>query len=73
MPESFLIKLQAEASNSIKKETLAQVFYCEFLKIFKNTFFTEHLRVTASESTAQLDWQVQRQYTNILCLRRRMK
>ena len=29
-------------------ETLAQVFSCEFCKIFKNSFFTEHLRTTAS-------------------------
>ena len=36
---SFLIKL---------KETLAQVFSCEFCEIFKNTFFTEHPRATAS-------------------------
>ena len=27
----------------IKKETLAQLFSCEFCKISKNTFFTEHL------------------------------
>ena len=27
----------------IKKETLAQVFSCEFCEISKNTFFTEHL------------------------------
>ena len=26
----------------------AQVFSCEFCKIFNNTFFTEHLRTTAS-------------------------
>ena len=26
------------------QECLAQVFSCEFSKIFKNTFFTEHLR-----------------------------
>ena len=26
------------------KERLAQVFYCEFYEISKNTFFTEHLR-----------------------------
>ena len=32
----------------LKKETLAQVFSCEFCKIFKNTFFTKHLRTTAS-------------------------
>ena len=31
-----------------KKETLAQVFSCEFCKISKNTFFTEHPQVTAS-------------------------
>ena len=30
--------------NFIKKETLAQVFSCEFCKISKNTFLTEHLR-----------------------------
>ena len=38
---SFLIKF-------IKKETLAQVFSCEFCEIFKNTVFTEHLWATAS-------------------------
>ena len=31
-----------------KKETLAQVFSCQFCEISKNTFFTEHLRVTPS-------------------------
>ena len=35
---SFLIKLQAEARNFIKTETLTQVFYCEFCKISKNAF-----------------------------------
>ena len=35
----------AEAYNFIKKETLTQVFSCEFFEIFKNTFFfTEHLQ-----------------------------
>ena len=34
--------------NFIKKEALAQVFPCEFSKISKNTFFTEHLGATAS-------------------------
>ena len=32
----------------LKKETLAQVFSCEFCKISKNTFFTENLWTTAS-------------------------
>ena len=39
--KSFLIKF-------IKKESLAQVFSCEFCEISKNTFFTEHLWTTAS-------------------------
>ena len=41
---SFLIKLQA----LLKKETLAQVFFCKFWKMSKNTFSIEHLRATAS-------------------------
>ena len=44
---SFLVNVQA--SNFIKKETLAQVFSCEFFKIFKDTLFTEHLWMTAYE------------------------
>ena len=32
--------------NLIKKETLAQVFFCEFGRISKNTFFTEHFWAT---------------------------
>ena len=39
---SFLIKLQAEACNFIKREILAQVFSCEICEISKNTFFTEY-------------------------------
>ena len=31
------------ACNPIKKETLAQAFPCEFCKISKSTFLTEHL------------------------------
>ena len=37
-----------EACNFIKRETLAQVFSCEFCEISKTTFFTQHLRTTAS-------------------------
>ena len=39
---------QSLACNFIKKETLAQVFPCEFYEISKSTFSTEHLRTTAS-------------------------
>ena len=36
-----------QACNVIKKETPAQVFFCEFCKIFKNNFFTEYLWMIA--------------------------
>ena len=38
----FLIKLQDSACNFIKKETLTQVFSCEFCEISKNTFFLQN-------------------------------
>ena len=44
--------------NFIKKETLAQVFFCEFCEIYKGTFFREHLWATASEG---------RKYTSVHC------
>ena len=34
--------------NFIKKDTQAQVFFCEFYEFFKNPFFKEHLQVNAS-------------------------
>ena len=45
----MVVEKVAEACNFIKKETLAQMFSCEFCEISKNTFFTEHLLATASE------------------------
>ena len=38
-------------ANFSKKETLAQVFSCEFCEISKNNFSVEHLWVTASNDT----------------------
>ena len=43
----FIIKSLKERV-FIKKEVLTQVFSCKFCEIFKNTFFKEHLRATAS-------------------------
>ena len=40
-----------------KKETLAQLFSCEFCKISKNTFFTEQLWTTASLSIKHAHFQ----------------
>ena len=45
-----LLKFRPQACNFIKKETLAQAFSCKFCEISKNTFFTELLRATASDS-----------------------
>ena len=40
MPESlFQIKLQASACNFIKKETLAQTFYCEYWEVSNPCFW----------------------------------
>ena len=47
LPEPFFNKVAG--CNFIKKEALAQVFSCGFCEMFKNTFFTEHSRTTASE------------------------
>ena len=39
----FTRKYLCQSLNFIKKETLAQVFSCEFCEIFKTPFFIEHL------------------------------
>ena len=40
---------ESQACNFIKKETMAQVFSCEFCEIFESTIFKEHLRATTSQ------------------------
>ena len=45
---SFLIKMQASTCNFIKKETLAQVFSCEYSEISKNNFSYRTPPVAAS-------------------------
>ena len=44
-PEEFCKKVN---SATLLKYTPAQVFSCEIYEIFKNTYFEEHLRTTAS-------------------------
>ena len=48
-----------------KKETLAQVFSCEFCEIPKNTFFTEHLWATASGKISSQD-SLQQQRSRVM-------
>ena len=40
----------------MKKEILAKMFFCGFCKIFKNKFFTEHIRATASVVEIIIPW-----------------
>ena len=47
---SFLMKLQFPGCNFIKNDTLSQDLSCEFCKICKISFFTDHLWETASIS-----------------------
>ena len=44
----------SQTCNLIKEEARAQVFYCEFFEISKNTFFTEDLWATASKSVSEM-------------------
>ena len=52
---SFLIKLKTWACNFIKKETLAQVFSCEFWEISKNIFSYRTLAVAVSGHSVPLN------------------
>ena len=47
--QSLFFNKVAGPCNFIKKKTVTQVFFREFYKISKTTFFTEHLWTTASE------------------------
>ena len=42
---------------TLLKETLAQLFFCEFSITFKDTFFTEHLRTTAFKQLLEINQQ----------------
>ena len=45
----FLIKVAGLSCNFIKKETVAQVFSCEFCEFYKNTFYVRTPLVVASD------------------------
>ena len=46
-----------KACNFIRKETLTQVFSCQFCEIFKNTFFRRTPLVAASENSYQSNFR----------------
>ena len=52
----YALREEPEFCNFIIKETLAQVFPCEFCEISKNTFFTEHIWATAPDIIWCLIW-----------------
>ena len=45
-------KVAKPEATLLKNETMAQLFFCEFCEVSKNTFFTEHFRMT----TSKLEW-----------------
>ena len=67
---SLLIKLQASASacNFNKKETLAQVFSCEFYEISKNTFSYRAPVVAASSSSKEVFLQICQYSRENICI-----
>ena len=68
-PEVFC-KKGVQACNFIKKETLAQVFSCEFCEIFKNIYFIEHLRwllLTVNRFHARVQSSTCTNYGKYLC------
>ena len=52
--QSQQLSLEMTEDNTSENETLAQVFSCKFCEIFKNTFFTEHFQVNASNIRMQV-------------------
>ena len=46
--KSLFSKIVGVQASKYKKETLTQVFSCEYCKTFENTYFKEHLRTMAS-------------------------
>ena len=63
MPESL------QARNFIKKESLAQVFSCEFCEISKNNFFYRTPPAAASESRHLRTYEVQKFLYNVLMIK----
>ena len=51
----FLNKVAGLRPVTLLKKTLAQVFFCEFCEIFKNTFFPKHLWATASGDRVKIN------------------
>ena len=48
------VKNYSRKKKNDEKDTLAQVFSCEFCEIFKNTFITEHLQATNSRTNCNI-------------------
>ena len=50
---SLLIKLHSSSLQFIEKDTPAQVFSYELYKVFRNTYYVDHVRLAASGNDAQ--------------------
>ena len=52
----FFSKVGGQDCNIIKRKTPAQVFSCDFCKIFKNIYFVEHLWAAACALVPYVAW-----------------
>ena len=52
------LSLNKVTCNFTKKESLAQVFFCQFCEVFKNRFFYRSLQVVASVISTRSIWKI---------------
>ena len=72
--ESLFNKVVNLQHLNLLKNDSNRVVFCEFWKIFKNTFFTKHLWVTASEHQKLLRFSdIFRGYGNLTSVGNRLK
>ena len=48
MFEPLLNKVAIRPAALFKKKTLSQLFFCQYYKTFKNTYFVKHLQTAAT-------------------------
>ena len=55
-------KPHALSPEALLKKISVQVYSCEDFKLLKNTFFIEHLRMTASDNKGCDHWSDEKEY-----------
>ena len=68
------VRVSLRPATLFLKKHLAQVFYCEFCEIFKNTFFTEHLANVLLKYRLQISPLILSEFVLVIsCLGRRFE